>query len=101
MQAARCKLVALTLELGGRWGTEANTFMKLLARLGASLPGRKKRNTVTLVGYSRSRTARLEVLAWEGCHKWRLGCELSSLNLGRSEGRLDMGIMRTQHFVGS
>ena len=34
-QSARCKLVVLALELGGRWSTEAATFVKLLARLRA------------------------------------------------------------------
>ena len=32
-QSARCKLVVLALELGGRWSTEAATFVRLLARL--------------------------------------------------------------------
>ena len=34
-QSARCKLVVLALELGGRWSAEAATFVKLLARLRA------------------------------------------------------------------
>ena len=34
-QSAQCKLVVLALELGGRWSTEAATFVKLLARLRA------------------------------------------------------------------
>ena len=34
-QSARCKLVVLALELGGRWSTEAATFVRLLARLRA------------------------------------------------------------------
>eukprot|EP00439_Symbiodinium_sp_Y106_P022490 s283_g2.t1 len=34
-QSARCKLVVLALELGGRWSTEAATFVKLLAGLRA------------------------------------------------------------------
>ena len=33
--SARCKLVVLVLELGGRWSSEAATFVKLLARLRA------------------------------------------------------------------
>ena len=33
--SARCKLVVLALELGGRWSPEAATFVKLLARLRA------------------------------------------------------------------
>ena len=32
-QSVRCKLVVLALELGGRWSTEAATFVRLLARL--------------------------------------------------------------------
>ena len=34
-QSAQCKLVVLALELGGRWSTEAATFVKLFARLRA------------------------------------------------------------------
>ena len=34
-QSARCKLVVLAFELGGRWSAEAATFVRLLARLSA------------------------------------------------------------------
>ena len=37
-QSARCKLVVLALELGGRWGAEAVAFVRLLARLRARAP---------------------------------------------------------------
>ena len=43
LQSRRCKLVVLAIEVGGRWGQEATTFLRLLAEAKArTIPARLK-----------------------------------------------------------
>jgi len=47
LRSARCRLVVLGIELGGRWSTEAAQFMRLLARSRARAAPQLLRSSAT------------------------------------------------------